>query len=334
MFRRFLAFIIGIIVSINLMCIQPMHVQGSADKSTIRVLLSSMGSPKQVTINVNGDYGIKDLDNSLLKKGDYTISIASGALVLNDGAKSTSLGSKFTFTRYKGDNPNQLKIGNYNYLGDMEVRLDGGGIRLVNHVHLETYLYGVVPYEVSNTWPIEVQKAQAVAARTYAVGNKKPGSYYDVHDTVADQVYKGYDPKNTNSIKAVNDTFGQVLKYGSGYAHTFYSASNGGTIEASNNLWSGSIPYLVVKADEYDARSTVKTSNTPWKATFKKSPVDPALLKRLKFTDALKAQGLAEAGIENLQIKAFDFKTNTSSRADNVTITLSMDKKPKVEGAP
>ena len=106
--------------------------------------------------------------------------------------QSTKLGSSFTFKRYRDSSPNRLKVGNYYYLGDMEVRLQGSSIELINHLHLETYLYGVVPYEVSNSWPIEAQKAQAVAARTYAARRMNGKSHYDIADTTNDQVYRGY----------------------------------------------------------------------------------------------------------------------------------------------
>ena len=329
MFRRFLAVLVGIMVCINLLWVPP--IQGAGDNSLIRVKLASMGSPKSVNVYVDGNYGIPQIDkNNLMTKGNYTVRIESGKLVLDDktGSKtvSTTLGSGFTFKRYQGADPNYIKIGSYNYKGDMQIRLNGSSIELINHVHLETYLYGVVPYEVSNSWPIEVQKAQAVAARTYAMGNRKPNSAYDLVDTTLDQMYRGYKASYKNSIKAVDDTFGKVLKYGSGYAGTFYSATNGGMIESAKNLWGTNLDYSQVKEDPYDLRNESNPYRS-WTVTYKKKPVDSGLLSRLKFQDALKNKGLKESDIENLEIKEFSFDYNSSTRADKGKIVLSMNKK-------
>ena len=123
MFKRFLAMVVGILVCINLLWVPP--ALGASDDSIIRVWLSSLGSPKSIDIKVEGNYGIPQIDNNnILTKGDYTVRIESGKLVLDDktGSKtvSTPLGSSFTFKRYQGSDPNRLKIGSYYYLGDME----------------------------------------------------------------------------------------------------------------------------------------------------------------------------------------------------------------------
>ena len=134
MFRRFLAAIVGIMVCINLLWVPP--IQGAGDNSLIRVKLASMGSPKSVNVYVNGNYGVPQIDkNNILAKGNYTVRVESGKLVLDDktGSKtvSTTLGSSFTFKRYRGASSNYIKIGNYNYQGDMQVRLNGSSIELL-----------------------------------------------------------------------------------------------------------------------------------------------------------------------------------------------------------
>ncbi|NLJ40811.1 MAG: SpoIID/LytB domain-containing protein, partial [Clostridiales bacterium] len=336
MLRRILAVVVGIMVCINLLSIST--VKGATDYSTIRVKLSSLGSPKSITITVDGNYGISQKDkDKLISKGSYTVRIESGKLVLDDktGSKtvSTPLGNSFTFKRYQGSDPNRLKIGNYYYLGDMEVRLDGSSIQLINHVHLETYLYGVVPYEVSNSWPLEAQKAQAVAARTYAV-SKKSSSYYDVVDTTNDQVYRGYNSSYKNCIKAVDETFGKVLKYGNGFAGTFYSASNGGWTEASKNLWPSDLPYTQVKKDTYDRKMTSGQRGYGWTVTYSKTKVDSGLLSRLKFDDELKKKGLKKDEVEDIKIEKLSLTyngnakdTSNGARVNGGKITLAVTKK-------
>ena len=124
----------------------------------------------------------------------------------------------------------------------------GAHIDVINHVYLEYYLYGVVPYEMNDSWPIEALKAQAVAARTYASRYMGGGGSYDLVDTAANQVYKGYNASNTNAIRAVTETAKTVLKCDGALVQTFYTASNGGYVDIPQHLWSATadietVPY-------------------------------------------------------------------------------------------
>lgn len=92
------------------------------------------------------------------------------------------------------------------------------------------------------SWSLEALKAQTVAARTYSI--TKTGT--TVPDTTAFQVYGGYS-WNSNTNKAVEQTKGKVLKYNGSLITAAYSSSNGGYTEASNEVWSSSVPYLIAK---------------------------------------------------------------------------------------
>lgn len=129
------------------------------------------------------------------------------------------MGPSFTLTRSRaedGNNTNGLYIHESErdalYAGDLKLVNSGQGIDAYLTISMEDYLYGVVAYEMSDSFPLEALKAQAVAARTYAMRAKwNAGSReYDVVDTTADQVYKGYDPIYTRVIQAVNETRGIV----------------------------------------------------------------------------------------------------------------------------
>jgi stage II sporulation protein D len=123
-----------------------------------------------------------------------------------------------------------------------------------NIIDIENYLKGVIPYEMSDYYPSEALKAQAVAARNYAL--KKIGTMapfgYDFDDTILFQVYRGYNPSYINTIKAVNDTRGMVLLHNSLLVEALYSASNGGYTEASENVWGNYSEYLRSKPDEFE----------------------------------------------------------------------------------
>ena len=159
------------------------------------------------------------------------------------------------------DNYASIKTTTYGtnkYRGDIEFRISGSSLMVVNHVYLEYYLYGVVPHEMSNSWPIEALKAQAVSARTYAVMNMGSGTY-DLLDTSASQVYKGYNESYGNAIKAVNDTAKQVLMCSGKLVQTFFAASNGGYTDIPQHIWTASAklqPYHIVREDPYDVQNS------------------------------------------------------------------------------
>jgi SpoIID/LytB domain protein len=143
------------------------------------------------------------------------------------------------------------------YHGTLVLRSRGGGVSVVNGLSLDTYLRGVVPSESPSHWPTAALEAQAVAARSYAVSELRPSSWYDLVPTTADQVYGGAAAERPRSDHAVYATLGQVLTWDGRVARTYYSSSSGGRTEAVQDAWPGSapIPYLRSVPDPYDTYS-------------------------------------------------------------------------------
>jgi stage II sporulation protein D len=143
------------------------------------------------------------------------------------------------------------------YHGTLVLRGQGGGVSVVNGLALDTYLRGVVPSESPSHWPIAALEAQAVAARSYAIAELKPSSWYDLVPTTADQVYGGVRAETPHSDEAVYKTLGQVLMWDGQIARTYYSSSSGGRTEAVQDAWPGAapIPYLRSVPDPYDSYS-------------------------------------------------------------------------------
>ena len=104
---------------------------------------------------------------------------------------------------------------------------------------VEDYLLGVVPYEMSESFPLEALKAQAVCARTYALSRVSREKAWDVVDTTNDQVYRGTVSSKPNSARAVRETAGIVITSNGALANCYYSASNGGQTELPSHVWSG-----------------------------------------------------------------------------------------------
>lgn len=121
-----------------------------------------------------------------------------------------------------------------------------GGLTAVNYVDLEHYLYSVLGGEMSGSWPQEALKAQAVAARSYALYRRQKSAtpVYDVGDTPTWQVYKGLIDEAPGTISAVNATAGQVLTHNGQIIEAVFHSSSGGHTENVENVWSQPLPYL------------------------------------------------------------------------------------------
>lgn len=135
------------------------------------------------------------------------------------------------------------------YGGMLEFVLDKDArITVVNLVPIETYLAGVVPYEMPRGFPAEALKAQAVAARTEVMsklGIRHPDEPFDVCDEVHCQVYGGLGREAASTSQAVAATRGLVMTYNGGSVNAVYSAVCGGHTENNENVWGGDpAPYL------------------------------------------------------------------------------------------
>jgi stage II sporulation protein D len=150
---------------------------------------------------------------------------------------------------------------------------------VINELPIETYLRGVVPVEMSSTWPTEALKSQTVAARSYAAYRLHPTTgTFDVYDDTRSQVYRGSLAEKTGTNTAITATAGVVLRYGTGYANTLFHSCGGGATENNENVFvsstgaivAGAVPYLRGSADRapdgtsYDKSSPYATWQSAW----------------------------------------------------------------------
>jgi len=149
-------------------------------------------------------------------------------------------------------------IGDRWYRGKTRLIRQGSSLTAINYVDLEQYLYSVVGAEAVSTWPIEALKAQAVAARSYALYKRKTESngIYDVDTTISTQVYKGLDTEYTTTHQAVNGTLGQIMTYNNQVILAAFHSSSGGHTENVEDVWTSPLPYLRAVVD-YDQKSPV-----------------------------------------------------------------------------
>ncbi len=174
----------------------------------------------------------------------------------------------------------------YRYNGSFRYeRIDGGDLSVTNVVDLETYVKGVVPYEMNNAWPLEALKAQAICARTYAMIHILDSNHttFDLCNSTCCQVYNGVGTStssyqaNALTDQAVEETAGEFLWYDGTLAETYYSSSHGGGSESIANIWSGGnltvTPYLCGVIDPYESLVSDLNSYSSWTRTYTSSEI-------------------------------------------------------------
>jgi stage II sporulation protein D len=185
------------------------------------------------------------------------------------GVSSLRIGSRTVTARdapARFDPP--LKVDGHDLPGRLEVFADPSGkLVAVNELDLEDYVAAVVGSEVPPTWPADALKAQAVAARTFAVAQKVAqgaGARAHLGASVLDQVYKGTAHPAPPALQAARETAGEVLTFGAAPIAAYFSASCGGVSEdgeAAFHLTAGTTPYL--RAGDRDEDEREWTARVP-----------------------------------------------------------------------
>ncbi len=133
-----------------------------------------------------------------------------------------------------------IYINNRRFRGNIDIiRTEGERLLVVNHLDIEDYLYGVLYHEVSPYWPKEALRAQAIAARSFALYQSRlnQGNDYDLTSTVYSQLYGGRTSERYRTNRIVNQTQGKILLYKGEPFPAYYHATCGGHTEAANRVW-------------------------------------------------------------------------------------------------
>jgi SpoIID/LytB domain protein len=149
-------------------------------------------------------------------------------------------------------------VGDGIYRGSLDVRVArGSGLNAINSLGLESYVMGVVGNESPSSWPAEALKAQAVAARTYALASNVGGRGFNQYADTRSQVYRGVLSETPSTMRATQSTAGEVVTYGGNVATTFFFSTSGGQTENIENAFPGSAPKPWLKGvkDPYDDAS-------------------------------------------------------------------------------
>jgi len=218
--------------------------------ATVRVLLQSTGTASFSGASAAGSRSVSPgRTYRVRRRGSRQLDLLSAT-----GRRIATFSSPLQIRPAGPDGVVQLG-GSGAYRGLLELRPDTfGGVNAINAVSLEAYVAGVVSRESPSSWPAEALKAQAVAARTYAITTSKGGDGWDQYADVRSQVYGGVAAETASTNAAVAATRGQVVTYEGEPVVTFFFSTSGGRTEnvENTNVGAGPQPHLKSVADPYD----------------------------------------------------------------------------------
>jgi len=225
---------------------------GQAPLARVRVLLAA--SRRQVTVSDESTFLVKDGVGKSHKLAAGSYSFGNGfKLKLSASKPAQALPGPLLFQ--PGVQP--LSLGGVPYRGAFQVARVGAALQVVNAVGLDLYVMGVVPREMPKEWPSDALKAQAIAARSYALAHLKRGVDFDLYSDTRSQVYGGIRAESPSSNLAVSATSGRVVLYQGKVADTMFSSTSGGRTAAVQDVWPAAkpVPYLISVPDPYDSIS-------------------------------------------------------------------------------
>ena len=237
----------------------------------IRVLRTRLNLTNEAWMTLEGRYlarGENGTEALLPAGAKITVLLRKGQLALFHDGLALNMGKELKLLRRRdGDVEPGIRFNLFAgvYPGDLTLTIKDSAIQPVLKLPLESYLPGVVPYEMSDSFPIEALKVQAICARTYALSKMNASGEYDVVDNTNDQVFRGIPDQCENTVRAVEETEGLILTWKDKLITAWYSASNGGQTELPENVWGGdNIPGCFAMTDDpWDLQnpdSTVRTA--------------------------------------------------------------------------
>jgi stage II sporulation protein D len=217
-----------------------------------RALVSSVVAAGQKKLRASSTYSVRAASG-----GRVAVYSASGRRLLTASAPLRLAAPKGGAFTLRGVAANGMRDGRYR--GALEVSPSGSGVQAVNAIDLEDYVRGVVSAESPPSWPIEALKAQAVAARTYAVTTDagSPSDGFTQYADTRSQMYKGVAAELPSTDAAVSGTAGQVVVQNGTPVVTYFFSTSGGHTEDIENSFVGSLPRAWLRGvdDPYDTVS-------------------------------------------------------------------------------
>ena len=328
--------ILCILLAFTLLPLTCCHVHAAETEGIIRVLLTRLNLTDTVSLALDGSYTLQDI--SFQRGSKLTVSSKTGSLMVYYEGMALDAGKTLTLKRHLTEDgkENGIRFNSIYELhpGDLVLSVQNGMIRAVLHAPVEEYLQGVVPYEMSDSFPLEALKAQAITARTYALRKAGSTADYDIVDNTNDQAYMGVKAENKRAAQAIMETAGLCGVYKGKLAECFYSASNGGQTELVEHGWgAGDYGYFKMIDDPYDLENP---ESVVMKATLPKTFSDIKALGTLgsilmdEISEPLDSKGFdtkegyAITGIESIELQSPLFPDSPSRLMTEAVFTLKV----------
>jgi stage II sporulation protein D len=286
---------------------------GHADGHDIRVLLDA-GRGSVAFTRAKSACG-KDLRPSR----DYRFDRSGSDVVLRAAGGRKLRGCGGTGTA-RGDG-GVIRIRDFGaYRGKLRAKASGGGLLVINVVGLEGYTQGVIPSEMPSSWPQAALRAQAVAARSYAVATSGGGSF-DVYDDTRSQVYGGKGSETQATNAAASHSKGEVVKHSGNVATTYYFSTSGGRTESIQFAFPGAdpVPYLKSVRDPYDDTSPYHK----WRVVYSQGQMESRLSGL--FSGNLRKIDVTKRGVSPRIVYARVVGSGGSSRVNGLTLQGRLD---------
>jgi len=216
----------------------------------VRILVASGNAEMSIAGNKPVSVECMKDGKSLVYYASHPITVRINKGLLSISVRGSLIGERLGEVMITPRSRNGLlQYNNISYRGLFKVIPNGRSLELINIVHLDEYLKGVVPPEIG--WAgepeFEAVKAQAVAARTYAMSRlaQYPNKPYDMKSDITDQVYHGVEVETPLVSKAIDQTRGYVIKYNDELINAYYHSTCGGYTDDIDEVWDKkSEPYL------------------------------------------------------------------------------------------
>lgn len=329
----------------------------AAKESQSYIRVGLLKAQDSVEITANNDFVVKDVDNDqnykFKRMEDVKISQKDKTVYVNKKGKQTTT----LIVAVKENAP--VIVNGKRYRGNLIIQPHRAGLTVINRLPMDEYLYGVLPEEMPANWNMEALKAQAVAARSFALYYKQDRKHaregYDVCATTDCQVYGGMDSEATTTNNAVKATSGQVLVYANEPICAVFHAASGGSTENSIDVWGVNVPYLRA-VDDQDENSPykdwiVQMSNEDFSRLIKKHYKDIGLIKEIDMSkimqknppsnkkSTIKFIGSNKGSVEltraeirdllNFKSSNFVIQTNMDNKKSKNSNVLKLDKDDK-----
>lgn len=226
----------------------------------------AIASGPKITVVGNAIKLYDDGEKEVFSASNLKIALKGKRLTVNGKALNPPL-------RLLSDSP--MTVGEKMVRGELDVVVDASEMTIVHPIFLEDYVAGIVASEMPKSWPLEALKAQAIAARTYALFQKyrRIDKAFHLDSTVLDQVYGGLEKDHDRAAQAAKATEGLVLTYEAKIVKAYFYSSCGGETASAQEVWGADLPYLPGGSCGF----CTKEANTEWKYRISKKAFEKAI---------------------------------------------------------